>query len=159
MDKAQLQGHAQEILQMASVSWLRCGLKKKDQPRIKASDILTEEEVKKLIDSAEHSRDKAFISMLYELGARIGEIGSLHIREVTKDKYGYITDLEGKTGHRTPRIVISDPYITHWLNIHPLKNKPDSPLWVMVNASNKLLLPVLSSVLCKFPFRHIIDIC
>jgi integrase/recombinase XerD len=120
-----------------TVSWLRCGLKKKDQPRIKASDILTEEEVKKLIDSAEQSRDKAFISMLYELGARIGEIGGLHIREVTRDKYGYITDLEGKTGHRTPRIVISDPYITHWLNIHPLRDKPDSPLWVMVGNRDK----------------------
>ncbi|MBD3184978.1 tyrosine-type recombinase/integrase [Candidatus Poribacteria bacterium] len=114
------------------VSWLRCNLKKKEQPRIKASDILTEEEVKKLIDVAEHSRDKAFISMLYELGARIGEIGSLRIKEVTRDKYGYIVDLEGKTGHRTPRIVISDPHITQWLNTHPLRDKPESPLWIRI---------------------------
>ena len=116
----------------AIVSWLRCNLKKKDQPRIKASDILTEEEVKKLIDVAEHSRDRAFISMLYELGARIGEVGSLRIKELARDKHGYIVDLEGKTGHRTPRIVISDPYITHWLNVHPLKKKPDAPLWVRI---------------------------
>jgi len=114
------------------VSWLRCNLKKKDQPRIKASDILTEEEVKNLIDTAVHSRDKAFISILYELGARIGEVGNLRIKELARDKHGYIVDLEGKTGHRTPRIVISDPYITHWLNTHPLKNKPDAPLWVRI---------------------------
>ena len=116
----------------AIVSWLRCNLKKKDQPRIKASDILTEKEVKKLIDVAEHSRDRAFISMLYELGARIGEVGSLRIKELARDKHGYIVDLEGKTGHRTPRIVASDPHITHWLNMHPLKNKPDAPLWVRI---------------------------
>ena len=53
------------------VSWLRCTLKRKDQPKIKVSDILTEEEIKKLIDAAENPRDRAFISMLYELGARI----------------------------------------------------------------------------------------
>ena len=121
----------------AIVSWLRCNLKKKDQPRIKATDILTEEEVKKLIDTAEHSRDRAFISMLYELGARIGEVGSLRIKELARDKHGYIVDLEGKTGHRTPRIVISDPYITHWLSVHPLKNKPDAPLWVRIGNGSK----------------------
>ncbi len=119
------------------ISWLRCGLKRKDQPKIKASDILTEAEVKRMLDAAEHPRDKAFISMLYELGARIGEIGGLSINEVTRDKFGYIVDLEGKTGHRTPRIVISDPYITNWLNMHPLKEKPDAPLWVMIGSRDK----------------------
>ena len=113
------------------VSWLRCGLKKKDQPRIRASDILTEDEVKKLIDVAEYPRDKAFISMLYELGARIGEMGGLCVGEVTRDKYGYIIDLEGKTGHRTPRIVIADPHLTHWLNLHPVKDNPEAPLWIL----------------------------
>ena len=119
------------------VSWMRCTLKKKDQPKIKASDILTGTEVKRLIDAAEHPRDKAFISMLYELGARIGEIGGLYINEVARDKYGYLVDLEGKTGHRTPRIVISDPHLAHWLNIHPLRDKPDAPLWVMIGSRDK----------------------
>jgi len=119
------------------ISWLRCTLKKKDQPKIRASDILTEAEVKKLIDSAEHNRDKAFISMLYELGARIGEIGSLLIKDVARDKYGYVVDLEGKTGHRTPRIVFSDPCLTNWLNDHPLKDKPNAPLWVMIGKREK----------------------
>ena len=119
------------------VSWIRSSLRKNEQPRIKASDILTEEEVKKLIDAADHSRDRAFISMLYELGARIGEIGSLRIKEVTRDKHGYIADLEGKTGHRTPRIVISDPHVTHWLSVHPLRDKPDAPLWVRVGHRDK----------------------
>jgi integrase/recombinase XerD len=119
------------------VSWLSCGMKKTDQPRVKASDLLTEEEVKKLIDAAEHPRDKAFISMLYELGARIGEIGGLRINELTRDKFGYIIDLEGKTGHRTPRIVVSDPHITHWLSVHPLREDRTAPLWVMVGHRDK----------------------
>ena len=57
-------------------------------------------------------RDKAFISMLYELGARIGEIGNLRVKDVVKDKYSFIVNLRGKTGQRTPRIVISDPHVT-----------------------------------------------
>ncbi len=119
------------------ISWLRCGMKKKDQPRVKASDLLTEEEVRKLIDTAEHPRDKAFISMLYELGARIGELGGLLIKELTRDKHGYIVDLEGKTGHRTPRIVNSDPYITTWLNAHPFRDNRDAPLWVLMGNRDK----------------------
>lgn len=119
------------------VSWIKAHIKKKDRPRVQASDILTEKEIKKLIGAAERPRDKAFISMLYELGARIGEIGSLQIRNITRDKYSYIVDLNGKTGHRTPRIVMSDPYVTGWLNVHPQKDNPDAPLWVMMGNRDK----------------------
>lgn len=104
---------------------------------MQASDILTEREIKKLLDVAGHPRDKAFISMLYELGARIGEIGSLQIKDVTRDRYSYIVDINGKTGHRTPRIVMSDPYITSWLNLHPERDNPESPLWVLTGNTNK----------------------
>jgi len=119
------------------VSWLRVGAKKKDLPKVKASDILTEEEIKSLIEVAEYVRDRAFISLLYELGARISEIGNLLIKDLSKDQYSYIVDLEGKTGHRTPRIVMSSAYVTHWLNAHPLKDNPHAPLWVMMGTRNK----------------------
>ena len=91
------------------VSWLRVSIKRKDMPRVQASDILTEKEIDELIEAAEHPRDKAFISMLYELGARIGEIGTLRIKDVSKDEHSFIIDLRGKTGYRPVRIVESDP--------------------------------------------------
>lgn len=116
------------------VSWINASIRKKDKPRVNASDILTENEVDSLIKAAEHLRDKAFIVMLYELGARIGEIGNLRIKDVTRDKYSYIVDISGKTGHRTPRIVMSDPYLTTWLNEHPLRDDLNAPLWVMVGS-------------------------
>ncbi len=56
---------------------------------------MTEEKVAKLIDVAEHPRDKAFICMLYELGARISELGNLEIKGVSKDKYTYLIDVGG----------------------------------------------------------------
>ena len=119
------------------VQWISTGLRKKDQPRVRASDLLTEEEVKRLIEAAEHPRDKAFVAMLYELGARIGEIGSLRVGDVTRDKYSFLVDLHGKTGHRTPRIVLSDPYITTWLNAHPARGDAHAPLWIAVGQRDK----------------------
>jgi integrase len=118
------------------VSWINTNVKKKDKPKVKASDLLTEPEIKRLMSVADHPRDKAFISMIYELGARIGEIGGLRIQDVTKDQYSYIVDLSGKTGHRTPRIVIADPDITAWLNIHPMAEKPYAPLWLPLGDSD-----------------------
>ena len=88
------------------VSWIKVHVKKKDQPRVQTSAILTEGEVHKLIEAADTSRSRAFLSMLYELGARISEIGNLKIKDLTRDEYSYIVDLVGKTGHRTPRIVL-----------------------------------------------------
>ncbi len=119
------------------VSWINTNIKRKDKPMIQSRHILTEDEIKKLIDVAEHPRDKAFISMLYELGARIGEIGNLLIKDVTKDQYGYLVDLNGKTGGRTNRIVVSSPYLTAWINIHPNKNNLDSPLWIFMGNRDK----------------------
>ncbi len=119
------------------ISWMRTGVSAKDQPRVKASDIMTEREIEKLTEVAEHPRDKAFISMLYELGARIGEIGALRIRDISRDKYSFIVDLSGKTGHRTPRIVVSDPHLSSWLNIHPLKGDPNAPLWIKLGNREK----------------------
>lgn len=118
-------------------AWICTNISRKNQPKVKASDILTEEEIEKLIKAAEHPRDKAFISMLYELGARIGEIGGLRVKDVTKDQYSYIVDLDGKTGHRTPRIVLSDPYLTAWLNVHPYRDEPDAPLWILIIGDKK----------------------
>ena len=119
------------------ISWLKCSIKPQEKPKVKASEILTEEEIDKLIKAAEHPRDKAFISMLYELGARISEIGNLKIKDITRDEYGYLVDLSGKTGHRTPRIIESDPYLTTWLNTHPNREDGEAPLWVITVGKNK----------------------
>lgn len=131
------------------ISWLRVNIKQKDKPRVQASDILSEGEIKRLIQVAEHPRDKAFISMLYELGARIGEIGSLRIKDITRDKYSFIIDLTGKTGHRTPRIIISDPYLTNWINIHQFKDDPNAPLWILTRTGKEMKYGALRALVLR----------
>ena len=121
-------GHTDEVPE--NVRWLKVHVKKRNQPHVQASDILTEDEALKLIEVADHPRDRAFIAMIYELGARIGEMGGLNVGDVTRDKYSFLIDLTGKTGHRTPRIVLSDPYLTEWLSHHPNRDDMNAPLWV-----------------------------
>jgi len=73
-----------------SVKWIGTKVKTTDREVHSANDLITEEEIKKVIHSAKHPRDKAFISILYESGARIGEIGSLQIKNVILIEVGLV---------------------------------------------------------------------
>jgi len=93
-------------------------------------ELLTEEEVMKIIESAEHPRDKALLSLLYETGVRAGELLSLRIRNVEFNDFGGTILVTGKTGMRKVMMVSSVPYLATWLQMHPKRNGSDSPLWV-----------------------------
>lgn len=110
------------------VKWINIGLKVSQQKL--PEELITEEEIKLMIEAANHPRDKAIIAVLYDAGDRIGEHGSLKIKHATFDQYGGILMVSGKTGMRRVRIVFSVPYLTAWIDIHPGKNDPDSWIWV-----------------------------
>ncbi|MBD3312391.1 tyrosine-type recombinase/integrase, partial [archaeon] len=67
------------------VSWIN--VSSKNVKRL-PEEILTQDEIKKLIAGAKYERDKALISTLYESGCRIGELGNLLIKHVQFDKHG-----------------------------------------------------------------------
>ena len=119
-----------------SVKWISTRMKTTDKEVHSAGDLITEEEIKQAIHSAKHPRDKAFISILYESGARIGEIGSLQIKNVSFDKYGIMIDVMGKTGHRAIRLISSTPHVMTWINSHPNKDDRESPLWINIGNTN-----------------------
>src|SRR5438309_1670086 len=48
------------------VKWIRTGVRKNQIHMIKTQDILTEEEIYRMVEAAHHSRDKALISCLFE---------------------------------------------------------------------------------------------
>lgn len=84
-------------------------------------DILTPEEIKTLILACKHSRDRALISVLYESGARIGEIARLTWKDCIFDKFGaklYITDTKTKK-QRYSRLTASSEYLARWRNDCP----------------------------------------
>lgn len=51
-------------------------------------EMLTEEEVSKIIAACQKPRDCAFVACLYETGCRPDELGSLHLKNVQADQYG-----------------------------------------------------------------------
>ena len=99
-------------------------------------DCLTRNECLKLIQGAVTIRDKAFISMLVETGARVSELGNLKIKDLKFEEGNtpcYLLKLRGKTGERSNSIEIYFKYLNEWIINHPNKNKDnftDSYLWV-----------------------------
>ena len=87
----------------------------------RSEDILTIDEVKALIMGATNIRDRAFISLMYETGGRVGEISSLTWKDITFDKYGAAVTLRDTKNmqDRYSRITMFTEYLATWRNHHP----------------------------------------
>lgn len=95
-------------------------------------DLLTKEDVQKQIEAAKNPRDKAFISMLYETGARIGELIDLTVGDIEDKQHGKKVVIDGKTGARRLPLVESVPHLNDWLAKHPLGDDKEAPLWCKI---------------------------
>jgi integrase len=113
-----------------AVAWITCHVRKREQRRLQRNDLVMPQEIERVIDACHSPRDKALVAVLWETGARVAEIGNLQIKHLTKAPQGYVLDVDGKTGQRSPLIVSSAPYLSTWLANHPFKDQPDAPLWV-----------------------------
>lgn len=111
------------------VAGISTQVKKRDQVRVQAADILTEAEVERMLSAARDSQQRALLSMMYELGARVSEIGTMRVGDVSRDRYSYLCDLNGKTGPRSVRVIRSAAALTAWLNLHPQRTDNAAPLW------------------------------
>ena len=118
------------------VKWIKTTFPK--NKRKLPEELITKQEVEKMIDAADHIRDKAFVALLYESGFRIEEVLTLHIKHIQFDEFGAkIVVAKGKTGMRKIRVVSSVPYLANWIENHPLRDNPDAPLWIGTGTKNK----------------------
>lgn len=81
---------------------------------LKREDILTVEDINKMIDSTENHMYKALIAFLFESGARISEVLALKVDDITESDKGMIISIpESKTGkgYRRGLYVYSAQYI------------------------------------------------
>jgi integrase/recombinase XerD len=140
----------------AQVAWIKVHVPAKDKRRLERNELLTPEDIQRLLDVCHNTRDKALIAVLWETGCRIAELGNLQLEHVTKTDHGYLLDLYGKTGHRTVLIISSAPYLTQWINNHPFKNRPDSPLWAhyqFATTPRQLQYDSIRYLLCRYFVR------
>lgn len=114
------------------VKWIKTT--EKSNSKKLPEELLTQDEVRKMIQSADNPRDKAMIFCLYESGCRCGELIPMKLKHVQFDKYGAQIVVSGKTGARRVRLIASCDYLRYWLENHPDRENPESYLWV--NMSN-----------------------
>ncbi len=94
-------------------------------------DLLTKDDINAQMAAAKNPRDKALIAMLYETGARIGELIDLTVGDIEDRRHGKKVVIDGKTGARRLPLVESVPHLNNWLNKHPNPEK-DAPLWCKI---------------------------
>jgi integrase len=85
-----------------------------------------------MIDACVNDRDRAFIALLWETGARIGELIDLRVGDIEESPVSKHVVVSGKTGSRRLLLVESGPYIDRWLAVHPLP-WANTPLWCKID--------------------------
>ncbi|NND86965.1 MAG: site-specific integrase [Nitrosopumilus sp.] len=110
---------------------------KRVENSITREDLITPDDRIKLIDGCNgNPRNEALIDCSIDAGSRAGELLNLKIKHVSQDKYGYVLKVDGKTGQRPIRIIEASPKLALWMNNHPLKQNPESPLWPQLTKNN-----------------------
>ena len=102
--------------------------------------VLASENVRALLEACESQRDRALVSLVWDSGARISEILDTNIGHVTFDRYGAVISVSGKTGRRNIRLIDSVGDLQAWINIHPMKNNPESPLFITSRRRGAMVL-------------------
>jgi len=116
-----------------SVKWFSVNVgkeKMRQEKRIDIEKYLEEEEIKKLVEHGQSLEKKAFIACMYESGARPEEFLTLSNKDIMIDTIGVVFILRGKTGERRVRIIAYAKLLQQWLEIHPLKQQSEYPLWI-----------------------------
>lgn len=99
---------------------------------IQPEQLITKEEVERLLSECRNQRDRAIIMLIYERGMRPHELLAMKVGDVTPTEYGVSIMVNGKTGPRPLPCIDSGPDLQLWLNMHPLRDDKDAPLWVSV---------------------------
>lgn len=94
------------------------------------TEIWERDELMTIVKYDPYIRNKAILTLLWDLDARPHEITLLKIKHVRlKEKYGEgEIPHEAKTGAGPVLLMCSFPYVRDWLNEHPFRNEPNARL-------------------------------
>jgi site-specific recombinase XerD len=97
-------------------------------------ELLTEDDVERLLNACKNPRDKALISLLWDAGARIGEILNLKVKDIvmSADSPCYVM-LDGKTGRRRTPLSVSVPFLARYINEMRRDVGAEAPLFITIN--------------------------
>lgn len=94
------------------------------------TELWERDEILSIIKYEPYKRNKAALSLLWDLNARNHEITLLKIKHIRlRERYGEgEIPFESKTGTGPVLLTCSFPYVRDWLNEHPFKNEPNARL-------------------------------
>jgi integrase/recombinase XerD len=94
------------------------------------TEIWDRDEILSIVKYESYRRNKAALTLLWDLDARNHEITLLKIKHIRlRERYGEgEIPHEAKTGTGPILLTCSFPYVRDWLNEHPFRNEPDARL-------------------------------
>ena len=121
---------------MPSSDWATanfCQIKEKRTKRISPyleTELWERDEILSIIKYEQYKRNKAALSLLWDLDARNHEVTLLKIKHIRlREKYGEgEIPYESKTGTGPTLLTSSFPYVRDWLNEHPFRNEANARL-------------------------------
>jgi site-specific recombinase XerD len=101
-----------------------------------AAQMLTEEEIHRMIKACTRSIDRCYIAVLYEAALRIKELGTLTWDQVSFGNNTVIINTDGKTGKpRHIPVIMAKPYLAQWRSDYPLV--PEGTAHVFISEHEK----------------------
>ncbi len=106
------------------------------------SDLYDYDLLKKLLDACTVNW-RALYAATYDGNFRKGEVLSCHIENFKPhDNYAELSYTDSKNQVGTKILTISVPYILEWLETHPTKDDPQSPLWLTYHSKWRRWVPI-----------------
>ncbi|MDE1874400.1 MAG: tyrosine-type recombinase/integrase [Candidatus Micrarchaeota archaeon] len=95
-------------------------------------EMLTEEDIKKLIEACKNQRDKTIIALMWDTGMRVGELLSLKMKDISLNENVSYVMVSGKTGDRRVPLVFSVPYLANHINNLRSKARAEDALFTVM---------------------------
>lgn len=113
-------------------NWIKS---EKPPNKLQAEDLLTEEEMNRMIAATDNPMWKAILAVVFETGVRPGEILGMRIRDVIINEVRSKIYVEGKTAKKEGKRAVfaykkSFSLLKNWLILHPKAKDKDAPLWI-----------------------------
>lgn len=114
------------------VSWIKSYISESEvekSSRVGPDNILTADEVMRMVKATDNPRDEAMVLVLFEGAFRPGELLRMKVGSVHFMKDYCVVSTKGKTGIKRIPLIVSYSALKRWLELHPRRNDPDAPLW------------------------------
>jgi hypothetical protein len=121
------------------------------------SELWERDEILTIIKYEQYKRNKAALSLLWDLDARNHEVTLLQIKHIRlKERYGEgEIPHQSKTGTGPVLLRSSFPYVRDWLNEHPFKNEPNARLICNLLTGGPITADTLCTVMKQLKSRII----